>query len=506
MKYYSLLNFTKEPFSNSPDPEMFFRSTQHQGCLQKLELAIHLQRGLSVVIGDIGTGKSTICRQFIRQIHNDKILTYLILDPEFNSADEFLQTIAKLFSLNDTENNSNWQIKDQIKDYLFEQAAKLEKIPVLIIDEGQKLPEFCIEILRELLNFETNQHKLLQIIIFAQDEFNEILSKKANFADRITYRHHLTPLNFKDTREMIKFRLLKAHRNSDKPPKLFPLPTMLMIYLISGGYPRKIVMLCSKLIIALLVKNKQRAGLLEIISCLKETGNFASGKIIKLSAMALFLGAVIALTANYALNKPPTVIAQKPLVSKKIKPQKINKILPKPTPPKPPEAKLPIIDSNLLPEIIGQLPVEPGTTLSKMVARVYGRYTRARLKMVLKANKNLGSVAKLHPGTIIKFPKSPKNNFIPAPNDYWLQITNSDNLSDAYKIIKNYPDNAPAIIIVPAISLIPPNNKKMIFMIVVEKRFKTIDKARQSLKLLPADLQNKAIIVKPASRLNSEKS
>ena len=78
---------------------------------------------------------------------------------------------------------------------------------LLIIDEGQKIPEFCLEILREFLNYETNDFKLLQIVIFAQKEFSAKIEARQNFADRINLYHTLNPLNFQETRAMIRYRL-----------------------------------------------------------------------------------------------------------------------------------------------------------------------------------------------------------------------------------------------------------------------------------------------------------
>ena len=72
MDYYKILNFKKEPFSNSPDPDFFFQSSQHFGCLQRLEIAVRLRRGLSVVVGDVGTGKTTLCRQIIVRFSNSE--------------------------------------------------------------------------------------------------------------------------------------------------------------------------------------------------------------------------------------------------------------------------------------------------------------------------------------------------------------------------------------------------------------------------------------------------
>ena len=77
MDYFSILNLKQEPFSNSPDPDFFFHSREHQECLQKLELSILLRRGLNVIIGDVGTGKTTLCRQLIRRFaKRDEILAF----------------------------------------------------------------------------------------------------------------------------------------------------------------------------------------------------------------------------------------------------------------------------------------------------------------------------------------------------------------------------------------------------------------------------------------------
>ena len=86
MKYYEILNLKTEPFSNSPDPELFYDSEQHVACIQQLELSLRLKRGLNTVIGDVGTGKTTLCRQLIRKFSNDEdFICHLILDPIFSN-------------------------------------------------------------------------------------------------------------------------------------------------------------------------------------------------------------------------------------------------------------------------------------------------------------------------------------------------------------------------------------------------------------------------------------
>lgn len=299
MDYFKILNLCKEPFSNSPDPEFFYQSRQHKGCLQKLELAVRLHRGLNVVIGDVGTGKTTLCRQLILNFagseqDKEKIETHLLLDPSFNSPREFLFNIATGFGFAKADaQESEWIIKENIKNYLFEKGIDEGKIVVLIIDEGQKLPPFCLEILREFLNYETNDHKLLQIIIFAQREFKQILDGMPNFTDRINQYYYLEPLNFRETRAMIRFRLAMASESKTALP-LFTYGGLRAIYSASGGYPRKIIALVHQVILSLIIQNRVRGGYFLVRSCARRVSAMpASGARLLigagLAALILFL-------------------------------------------------------------------------------------------------------------------------------------------------------------------------------------------------------------------------
>jgi general secretion pathway protein A len=240
MDYFTILNLDREPFSNSPDPDYFFHSRQHLDCLQKLELSLHLRRGLNVIIGEVGTGKTTLCRQLIRRFAQRKEMeTHLILDPSSRTAVTFWQRWSSCSAAKMPAETADWQAKEFIKHSLFRKGVDQKKTTVLIIDEGQKIPVFCLELLREFLNYETNEYKLLQIVIFAQKEFEAVIRQHPNFGDRINLYHHLTPLGLRDTRMMIKFRLEK----SVVRPRLdlFTLPALLAVYRASGGYPRKII-------------------------------------------------------------------------------------------------------------------------------------------------------------------------------------------------------------------------------------------------------------------------
>lgn len=277
MSYFTILNLDREPFSNSPEPEFFFEASQHILCLQQLEISIRLRRGLNVVIGAVGTGKTTLSRMLIRKLHGDPAVEFhLLMDPDFSGPIQFLAGIARMMgAVESTRGLSEWQLKEAIKQHLFRRGIDEDKVVVLIIDEGQKLPGFCIEILREFLNYETNRFKLLQIVIFAQPEFNAILERRENFADRMNVCLRLKPLDFNQMRRMIEHRIAQASQAGQEPVE-FTLPALAAVYLATGGVPRKVVMLCHQVILAMIVRNRSRAGWFLVRSCLRGRAAYRS--------------------------------------------------------------------------------------------------------------------------------------------------------------------------------------------------------------------------------------
>ncbi len=299
MDYYELLNLKKEPFSNSPDPNYLFQSRQHRLCLQRLELSVRLKRGLNVVVGEVGTGKTTLCRQLLVKFGaDDTFKSYLILEPQVASPTEFLQAVAVNFDAERTQRAAtDAALKEIIKNHLFQSGVEAGHTNVLIIDEGQKMPPFCLEIIRELLNYETNEHKLLQIIVFAQPEFDTILAGHANVADRISLRHELKPMGFRDTQLMIAYRLYQAGLSKPSASP-FTFWAVVAIYLASKGYPRKIVNLCHQCVLALLIQNRKRAGWRLVRSCVRRMRMDSENRLGKASwAMGIAVLAVLVAAA-----------------------------------------------------------------------------------------------------------------------------------------------------------------------------------------------------------------
>ncbi|RKY83289.1 transposase [candidate division KSB1 bacterium] len=256
MEYYKLLNLRKEPFSTSPDPAFFYYSYEHKECLNRLEIALRLRRGLSVILGDVGTGKTTICRMLIQKFAQEKenFIIRLILDPMFKSEFEFLKTLSDSFGIDSTA-RSSFEYKNDLQNFLLQKGAAEKKIVVLLIDEGQKLTPTYIEVLRTLLNYETNEFKLLQLVIFAQQEFLHKMKRQPNFLDRVSLGYVINPLNEEDTKGLIKFRLKTAGLNSEKI--LFTEKAMKLIYIHTQGFPRRITTFCHDALIKMLREDKK---------------------------------------------------------------------------------------------------------------------------------------------------------------------------------------------------------------------------------------------------------
>jgi general secretion pathway protein A len=255
MSYYGVLNLNKEPFSTSPDPYFFYPSVSHKQAIQRLEIAIRLKRGLSVILGDVGIGKTTLARALLQELGNsDGFIYHMIFDPIYDSEFQFVTSLAKLFGIRSSF-RSTLDYKEAIERFLFKKCVDEENIIVLIIDEGQKLSLSSIELLRTLLNYETNEYKLLQLIIMGQMELLPRLQKIRNFSDRISLKYILNPLDQNETRNMIEFRLKQAGAVSGK--EIFTERAMLLVYQYTQGYPRKIAALCHSILEELVMRDKR---------------------------------------------------------------------------------------------------------------------------------------------------------------------------------------------------------------------------------------------------------
>lgn len=254
MSYLKTLGLEKEPFSTSPDPEFFFHSASHDTALKRLEISIRLRRGLNLILGDVGTGKTTCLRTLIQMFKDeDNFVFHMILDPGYKSEFQFLQNLVRMFAIRPNF-KSTIDYKEALQRHLFQKGVNENKTIVLLIDEGQKITAENLEVLRTLLNYETNDYKLLQLVIMAQTELLPRVKKIHNFMDRVSLKYTINPLDQTETKQMIEFRLSHAGHNSKN--SLFSEAAVRRIYEYTQGYPRRIARLCHDCIEALIMKER----------------------------------------------------------------------------------------------------------------------------------------------------------------------------------------------------------------------------------------------------------
>ena len=254
MSYFLSLGLEKEPFSNSPDPAFFYRSAAHNTVLQRLEISIRLKRGLNLILGDVGTGKTTLCRTLVQCFASDRdFLFFMILDPSYKSEFQFLCALSKIMGIRQNL-KSVMDYKEELLKFLFKKGVEENKTVVLLIDEGQKLTMDFLEVLRTLLNYETNEYKLLQLVIMAQLEILPRLKKMRNLMDRVSLKYTINPLDFEETKKMIQFRIQKAGLNSGS--SLFTEDATRLIFTYTQGYPRKIATLCHHALETVVMKQR----------------------------------------------------------------------------------------------------------------------------------------------------------------------------------------------------------------------------------------------------------
>ena len=251
--YTNYFGLTEPPFSIAPNPQYLYMSKRHQEALAHLLYGVQTEGGGFILLtGEVGTGKTTLCRCLLEQIPMD-VETAFVLNPRV-SATELLATIADEFGFTCEADSSLKALTDSLNGYLLSQH-KAGKRSVLIIDEAQNLSRDVLEQLRLLTNLETNEHKLLQIILLGQPELGETLKEQGlrQFSQRVTARYHLEALDSAETREYITHRLNVAGGE----PTLFSNRVTRRIHKLTGGIPRLINLVCDRSLLGTYAENKR---------------------------------------------------------------------------------------------------------------------------------------------------------------------------------------------------------------------------------------------------------
>jgi general secretion pathway protein A len=293
--YADHFGLTQDPFSIAPDPRYLFMSERHREALAHLLYGVSgvgaqnggTGGGFVLLTGDIGTGKTTICRCFLEQIPPDCHVAY-IFNPKLTVA-ELLQTICEEFHISGPQpSDSAPTVKnyiDTLNAFLLKSHAQGQSC-VLIVDEAQNLHPDVLEQLRLLTNLETNERKLLQIVLIGQPELRTMLQQPelAQLAQRVIARFHLDALSDSETTQYISHRLAIAGHHGALP---FDDASLRQIYRLTQGVPRRINLLCGRALLGAWAHGATRVNRTIVNKAAKEVFGAEPGGATKGRAMTM---------------------------------------------------------------------------------------------------------------------------------------------------------------------------------------------------------------------------
>ena len=254
--YTQFYGLREKPFSLSPDPRYLFLADSHREALAHLLYGIEQGEGFIAITGEVGTGKTTLCRTLLQRIEPGTEVAF-IFNPQL-SALELLQAISAELGL-ETGDRTRRELTDQLNRFLLTKRQEDHRV-LLIIDEAQNLAPDALEQVRLLSNLETNTAKLIQIILIGQPELDVILEQPSlrQLCQRISVRWRLAPLSTSETREYVRHRLRIA---AGAPRDLFTELALREIHRRSQGIPRVVNLLCDRALLAGYAASAKAIGL-----------------------------------------------------------------------------------------------------------------------------------------------------------------------------------------------------------------------------------------------------
>ena len=248
--YEDYYGFTEKPFSLTPDPKYLFKSASHASAFELLQYAVRRREGFVVITGDIGTGKTTLCRALLEQVDR-KTFTALVLNP-FLSEEDLLRLVLQEFGVVSREEIKRGRLvgvsKQELIETLNEFLLSLLAIgaqALLIIDEAQNLPLQVLEQIRILSNLETEKEKLMQIVLVGQCNLKDLLRRPElrQLDQRVSIRYDLKPLSPEETCAYVQHRLSVAGGGAAVS---FAPKALARVQLFTAGIPRLINLLCDR--------------------------------------------------------------------------------------------------------------------------------------------------------------------------------------------------------------------------------------------------------------------
>lgn len=370
--YQEFFGLDDLPFAIVPDPDFLYRSAQHKEALAHLVFGLQDHAGFTLLTGEIGTGKTTLCRAVLTALP-ENIDVALVLNPTL-SPRELLETLCDEFSIKREPGAlSNKDLVDMLNDYLLDAHGR-GRSTVVILDEAQNLGVEVLEQLRLLTNLETSRTKLLRIFLVGQPELRELLDSERlrQLSQRITARYHLGSLSREETRSYVEHRLQVAGAER----ALFTASALAELHRSTAGTPRKINILADRALLGAYLKN---ATLVDRDIVQRAARELAGKKPRRFNpdlapwALPATTGVVAIVTTGVLLAwwssyMPPTHLAETP------------RVLPLPTvgetaePPRPPTSISPAAESAALPPE----PDQPAPTIANPLELAHAARTAAQ--------------------------------------------------------------------------------------------------------------------------------
>jgi general secretion pathway protein A len=241
MDVYQHFGLAANPFSTTPDPTFAYETKEHRMAMVKILYSVQERMGIFLLQGEVGTGKTTLCRFLIQTLQDDpKYAVAYLTNLTMRTSASMLRTITTAYGLPSRFKEKD--INEELLGFLIA-AHKQEQTVVLLIDEAQTIHGPNLTTLHMLSNHQTLKHKLLQIVLFSQPTFSRKLEQVPALRSRITGAAYLNPLSFDDAVEMLRFRMERAGGTFDK---VFPTPDLHhLLYQATKGIPRELCVLCS---------------------------------------------------------------------------------------------------------------------------------------------------------------------------------------------------------------------------------------------------------------------
>ena len=260
--YEAHFGLKQPPFSLSPDTALFVRLDDHEACYQLLTHVLDTGEGFLKVIGDVGTGKTILCRRLLRFLSDDEAArerfhSVYIPNPMLSPVGLY-RAVGQELGLETPLQADNAALLEHINQKILDLAQQQRGV-VIVVDEAQSLPPATLEALRLITNLETERQKLVQVILFGQPELDELLDQNRfrQLRQRITFAHYLKPLSRTAIRQYLDFRLTQSGYNG---PTLVTDRAIKRLHQLSGGIPRMINVLTHKALLSAYAEQRRQVN------------------------------------------------------------------------------------------------------------------------------------------------------------------------------------------------------------------------------------------------------